>query len=238
MSFILDALKKSERERERQQQPTMMDLPYGRHRRSQPLWLLAVIGLLLLNCALLLALWWRGHRDEPQVPAAAAHAGAAPPGPPVIMAPRAAEVRPLQEEAVNDGASNSPEEISDNTAALLAAGGPAAGPPLVRPASGVEQQETPVNQPRAGAPGNNGDIAAMDGTPTLDSLGGSGALNLPELRMDVHVYSSRTNERLVFINTRKYSEGQELSEGPHLERITQDGAILSYRNQRFLLPRR
>jgi hypothetical protein len=36
---------------------------------------------------------------------------------------------------------------------------------------------------------------------------------------------------------RKYTEGQALKEGPTLERITPDGAILNQQGLRFLLPR-
>jgi general secretion pathway protein B len=51
------------------------------------------------------------------------------------------------------------------------------------------------------------------------------------------VYSSTTSERFAFINSRKYTEGQSLTEGPLLEKITQDGVLLSYRGKRFILPR-
>jgi hypothetical protein len=35
----------------------------------------------------------------------------------------------------------------------------------------------------------------------------------------------------------KYSEGDRLKEGPVVEEITPDGAILEHQGQRFLLPR-
>jgi general secretion pathway protein B len=240
MSFILDALKKSERERERQQQPTPLDIPYGRRSRSQPLWLMVVIGLLLLNCVLLLVMWFRSGNPAPAVVASASVSSAAASKPAVVIAPpRAVEVRPLQSEVPVES-----EPPVDEAASALAEENPAAAAslPLVRPATGLEramaQQETMANGLRANSPGSVPTSSNItDSTPTLASLGGSGALNLPELRLDVHVYSSAANERFAFINSRKYVEGQMLSEGPRLERIVQDGVILSYRNQRFLLPR-
>jgi len=243
MSFILDALKKSEQERERQQQPTTLELPHGRHSRTQPLWMIIVMSLLLLNCVLLLAMWWRNRDHQPPAVAAttapASGSAAAIQKPPLVIAPRATEVRPLQDEAGNDAPVADAEEPPDHTAALLADAEPA-GPPLVRPATRLEQamtqQETLANRLKANSPGNSTG-ATPDGTPTLDSLGGSSALNLPALRLDVHVYSARAGERFVFINSHKYLEGQTLGEGPYLEKITQDGAILNFRNQRFLLPR-
>jgi hypothetical protein len=41
----------------------------------------------------------------------------------------------------------------------------------------------------------------------------------------------------VFINGRRYTQGDSIAEGPRVEEITQDGAVLNYRGQRFLLPR-
>jgi general secretion pathway protein B len=240
MSFILDALKKSERERERQRQPTPLDIPYGRRSRSQPLWLMVVIGLLLLNCVLLLVMWFRSGKETPVVVTSASLSSAAVSKPAVVIAPpRAVEVRPLQSEVPVES-----EPPADEAASALAEDNPAAAAPLplVRPTTGLEramaQQEAMANSVRATSPGSVPTSSnSTDSTPTLASLGGNGALNLPELRLDVHVYSSAANERFAFINSRKYVEGQTLSEGPHLERIVQDGVILSYRNQRFLLPR-
>jgi general secretion pathway protein B len=60
---------------------------------------------------------------------------------------------------------------------------------------------------------------------------------LPEMHLDIHVFSAKPAERFVFVNMRKYTEGQALKEGPTVERITPDGAILNQQGLRFLLPR-
>jgi general secretion pathway protein B len=72
--------------------------------------------------------------------------------------------------------------------------------------------------------------------PTLDDLTASGT-TLPELHLDIHVSSANPAERFVFVNMRKYVEGQTLNEGPAVERITAEGVILNHRGLRFLLPR-
>jgi hypothetical protein len=38
------------------------------------------------------------------------------------------------------------------------------------------------------------------------------------------------------INSKRYQEGDRLSEGPLLEAITSTGVVLRYQGQRFLLP--
>ncbi len=59
----------------------------------------------------------------------------------------------------------------------------------------------------------------------------------PPLRLDIHVYSDDPGSRFVFVNMRKYREGDRLDGDILVEGITPDGAILSLRGQRFLLPR-
>jgi general secretion pathway protein B len=249
MSFILDALKKSEQERERQKQPTVVEIPYGQRNRRQPLWLMIVVGLLLLNCVLLLLMWWRSSNTPaaatPTVttaaPVSAASSSVNQSVARVITPSRPADVRPLEAEA-------SEPEALDETATTLADESLPAGPPLVRPTTGLDraiaQQEAQANSAKLESlvrstvgGGTNPTRTTADNIPTLESLGGSGTLALPPLRLDVHVYSAVATERFAFINSHKYQEGQVLSEGPTLEKITQDGVILNYRGQRFLVPR-
>ena len=73
--------------------------------------------------------------------------------------------------------------------------------------------------------------------PTISELDLTGANALPDLHLDVHVYATKPAERFVYINMRKYQEGNTLAEGPVLERIRRDGVVLDYRGVRFLLPR-
>ena len=56
-----------------------------------------------------------------------------------------------------------------------------------------------------------------------------------QLTLDVLVYSDVPAERLVFINGRKYVEGQAVSEDAVLEQITPDGAILRHRGKQVAL---
>ncbi len=73
--------------------------------------------------------------------------------------------------------------------------------------------------------------------PSLTELRANGTLQLPDLHVDLHVYSDVPGERFVFINMHKYQENARLDEGPVLDEITSDGVILVYRGTTFLLPR-
>jgi len=73
--------------------------------------------------------------------------------------------------------------------------------------------------------------------PSISEVNLTGAQALPELHLDVHVYATKPSDRFVYINMRKYHEGNTLEEGPVLERIRRDGVVLDYQGLRFVLPR-
>jgi len=58
---------------------------------------------------------------------------------------------------------------------------------------------------------------------------------LPELRLDLHVYDADPSKRFVFINMNKLREGETMQNGVRVESITQNGARLSYRGSSFVL---
>jgi general secretion pathway protein B len=72
------------------------------------------------------------------------------------------------------------------------------------------------------------------GVPSRDEVLAQG-VQLPELRLDLHVYAANPEERFVFINMRKLREGETLPEGVRVESITPRGAQLSYRGRQFTL---
>jgi general secretion pathway protein B len=73
--------------------------------------------------------------------------------------------------------------------------------------------------------------------PSITELNLTGNQSLPEIHLDVHVYATRSADRFVYINMRKYREGAVLQEGPTLERIRRDGVVLNYNGLRFFVPR-
>jgi hypothetical protein len=60
---------------------------------------------------------------------------------------------------------------------------------------------------------------------------------LPQLRLDLHVFAARPQDRFVMINMHKLREGDTLPEGVHVDAITPEGAVLSFNGSKFLLPR-
>jgi general secretion pathway protein B len=62
-------------------------------------------------------------------------------------------------------------------------------------------------------------------------------ITIPQLHLDIHVYSDDPAERFVFINMARYNEGQPLKEGPVLLAINPAGVVLRHQGYDFLVTR-
>ena len=72
---------------------------------------------------------------------------------------------------------------------------------------------------------------------SINDLRASGSFNVPDMHIDLHVYSNEPAERFVFINMNQYRENATTEEGPRVREITTEGVILEYQGSTFLLPR-
>jgi general secretion pathway protein B len=93
-----------------------------------------------------------------------------------------------------------------------------------------------VEPPRSSARSSEGVVRATEsGLPTYQDAAAAPGANLPELRLDLHDYSPRPEDRFVFLNMTKLREGDSLPQGVRVESITPDGVILNYHGTRFVL---
>ena len=223
MSFILDALKKSELERQRQSAPGLVHSAIAGPRARLPAWAIAVCALLAVNLIVLSVVLVRSRMAAP--PAPRADAGQTSPSIPPPRSSPAGEPTP-------GGASAAPFSPLD-TAPVYAPEIPVAAtapaPPVVAKAASHRRDPLLTN------PDHKADDEEV--LPTINEINLTGAQALPELHLDVHVYATRPAERFVYVNMRKYHEGAVLQEGPTVERIRRDGVVLNYHALRFLLPR-
>ncbi len=220
MSFILDALRKSEIERQRQSGPSMAEFPVARADRRLPVALLAIGLLLAVNVGVVLFFLMRDRRaSEAEVPAGSAAATSIASAPPASMAmPAPPGVPPATAPA------EEPEGLPAQELEEPATLPPDAPDPTLLP-------EPPVATPE-------GQVTYSQAPPSpIDTLPAQAAAGLPELTVDLHIYTDDPAKRAVFINGRRYAQGATLIEGPVVEEITRDGAVLSHRGRRFLLPR-
>ncbi len=221
MSFILDALRKSETERQRQSGPGLVDAGLRRPARRRGFWLPALLTVLAANLVVMAYLWQREPQPGAPTPAAAPAAG--------TVAPPAAAERPAPQPAGSTLATTAESEY----AAM-------ADLPAVEAEPAAATLEPPVSTgsaPESAASGPAASYIVRDAIPSAEQLIATGALSGAAMHLDIHVYNSDPAERFVFINMRKYTEGTRLPDGPQLEEITPEGAIFSINGQRFQLAR-
>jgi hypothetical protein len=73
--------------------------------------------------------------------------------------------------------------------------------------------------------------------PWLSELPASFRERLPSLVVNIHVYSPKVSQRILYINNRPCRPGQEIDGGVVVEDILPDGVLLRFDHQRFRLPR-
>ena len=209
MSFILDALKKSETERQQQGPSDFVNVPSGGESPGAPRWLWVLGVLLAVNLAVLLGVLLRNDAPE-NVPAASQASST--------------QQDPTAGSSFSEKIREARERESADRASAAATPEPAAKPVV----------ETPAAAPMQASPQPEYSLAAL---PTAGELQANGQLQMADLHLDIHVYSDEPAERFVFINMVRHREKSRLAEGPVVQEITPEGVVLDYRGTRFLLPR-
>jgi general secretion pathway protein B len=233
MSFILDALKKSENERQRQSSPALFEVKVAAPRRRFPLWAVALAVLLGVN---MLVLGWVLLRD-----AGGGREATAANAPPSAPAPAASGAAPSGEVTVPATVTFQVNVPASSAPGVVA---PSPAPPLSEePLLSEQLPSIPPDydardyQPAITPEEANATAAARRAgqlPPSRDELLARGE-QLPEVRLDLHVYDTDPAKRFVFLNMRKLREGESLPEGVRVDEITQGGAKLSYRGTQFAL---
>ncbi len=214
MSFILDALRKSERERQSNQTPGVAQLWIQGKRGNRAFWLPLVMLLVGLNFSLLLFLWINGDPDTAED---------------ITATDTSTSVDTIQPVTPTQRPATPNETLANRR---LTAEMPADDP--IPEISGTPA--TPVSAP-VNLPATDNYVAPRSDLPTLLELSLAGTINLKPLHLDIHVFSENPAERFIFINMAKYREGDTLSEGPQVNAITKEGVALNYQGRGFILTR-
>lgn len=231
MSFILDALKKSENERQQQASTEFAAIPAAAAEPGAPRWIWVLIGLLVVNIAIVAIAMLRNETASPtaslpspvetqqQVEAAQPVEAA-----PVEVADDSAS-EPSFAERIDTAARSRPTPRRQSAPAPQQTSNSASREPREREAGQATGPQAPVSDTSAKA------------LPTLNEIRLNDGVDLPDLHIDIHVYSERPQDRFVFINMQKHQEGTVLAAGPRVDEITPDGVVLDYKGTRFVLPR-
>ena len=237
MSIILDALKKSEAERQKSGAPGLYETKLAPPRQRIAPWLLIISALLLVNAG---AVGWallRGsHGAVTAPPAAAVQATNLAPAP--LPAPPASAPPPVSTVPTPAASAQAPAAPApDASAAADEDDVPAVAPRGAASATAADSETGGSHVYRvapAGTPIPAGPPPARD-VPNYQDAAATGAL--PDLAINLHSWSDVPAERYILLNMVRLKEGDTSPQGVKVESITQDGAVLSYQGREFSLQR-
>ena len=241
MSYILDALRKSERERKRGAVPDVLTVQEGMQqaRSRRTLWPVIIVTALCLNIALLM--WWFAPwtADSGRTTAIESHADTR------LQNSVHTEISPVGQQPLRS-------QVEGMHTDSLKAPGAGANGAATLPMSGVDR--LPDAQPESGsrerwadktekaemsskAPPGELSAAALPPAENriyrLKELPETLRKTLPDFEITAFLYAATPSSRMVQINGLMLREGEDLSPGLKLEEITPDGVIMSSRTYRF-----
>lgn len=230
MSYILEALRKAERERSLGQVPTLE----ARGESESPLrargWLWVLAAALLVN-AVVLAVWLLNRPTAFDAPTIVmSESPVESPAEPAMPPPAIADYLPPPTTVIGAPSSESP--------VVTAAPEESIARPQSKLAPSPEALEVEEPAPEASVAEEPAveDNRVADDAPLLRDMPAEFRRSLPPMKMDAHFHTDVPGRSFVMINLRKYKPGERLAEGPQVVDIVAGGVVLSYQGQQFLLP--
>lgn len=238
MSYILDALRISDQQRQRGTTPTLRAAPATVVAVKQPASVFYILLAVVLLCGGIAIGWLRPWQPAAPVPA--------PESAPVATTTPASEAR----QGVSAPQPELPVTVARIEADKLAQKPVSSAPPVPAPVALIEDKPPlkqiplakPVVMPAKESvdplPEKPAMPAVPDGAPdqrvrTMAELPAAIRQEIPKISISGHVYAAEAEGRLVGINDQLMREGDSPAPGLKLEEITPDGMIFSYRKYRF-----
>ncbi len=237
MSYILDALRKSDLQRQRGTAPTLLAAqaaPAAPRRPALGVYVLA--ALLLLGAGVVIG-WVRPWQDDapvrhesivvkPAVPLASEPA----PAPATTGVPPQSPSQPAMQSAPEQARAVNPPR-PPQAPALAESAKQATPERVVRAAPKVNGLPRAAD---ADAPGSAAITGPTEPAPVMiKDLPLSIRAELPAMKFTVHAWSADPQRRLVGIDSRILREGDNVAPGLKLEQITPDGMIFDFKGYRF-----
>jgi general secretion pathway protein B len=257
MSYILDALKKSEQQRQRSKgsfinAPTIA--PYSENTNS--LLLYALIATVLLGIILILSLLHPWRQESPSQIAASEKSPILTPPLEIVPQPQRIQPipspspiqsnKPLQKKTVATNENNAKSVRQDTSKVKPNKPLEVAQSPIISNPSSkadVPQQSTPSTPPsietQSPAEVANGDenhpseSAPHNRLLEMSELPANIQQEIPDMSVAGYVLSENPKERSVGINGHLLQEGDYIKQGIRLEHISPEGLIFSYKNYHF-----
>jgi general secretion pathway protein B len=247
MSYILEALRKSDQQRNRGATPTLFGGQEAMAVRRKPAFVLyGVLAVSLIGAGIAIGVlrpWQTPQAEMAERAPIVVHAPVAAPAPP----PPVAAAAPPQLQDTMAPAISAP--VAQSAPAPVVEPKPVTRPkrrverPIRKAEPSVADRSNPEPVPQAGSESPAAEPAHAEppaaepangeSVGTLSDLPPSIRDELPKIRITVHAYSSKRASRLVGYENRILREGDSLVPGLKIEEITPDGMILSYKGYRF-----
>jgi general secretion pathway protein B len=236
MSYILDALKKAERERGLADVPTLEaihELPKSNHPGR---W--TALGIIIFCVLTVLLLFYpfnkkdsspapeiAGASQSPAIPSAMFLPAVVPSQPPQLTDNPALTLKKMVKKT--DIAISDPSSDAHLKKAKPDAARQVSSPKQTEPVSLEDVEDAAQSK----LPFRNGESTSL----IVQNKPISFQDTVAGMSMSIHLYSENRAERMVFINGKKYFEGDSLEQGIFLESITPEGALLRSGGERVVL---
>ena len=244
MSYILDALKRADAERERGHVPGLHthNVPPGPVPRGRARWLIGAGLLVVAASAASLAVWWLRPPQPAQPPAIGTASDMAMPPP----------VQPVTVQQVPAPPSPAPHVPVQASPAPAGAVLPLLAPPPPAPLTTPPPPEAKTTAPSASRPNPTASAAGAGGAHTPASpappaetatpqaavrsfgeLSPEARASLPPVNVSGSTYSKNPALRMLIANGKVVQEGQEIAPDLVLETIGPRSAVLNHRGTRY-----
>lgn len=214
MSYILEALKKSEKERQRDEIPDFQtdhsSKPLRRKKQQPSSWILSGTVVLLLLCAGGLFWWQLGVGKKLQ--SAVADVPLISPVPPLVP----------ESQLVENGSSQGQSGGIHSGTPILAIKKVDSELSYLDATTVIDKKAIPVKKEKP----LTRDAEVLP--PLMDELPASVRAAIPDLSFAGHVYSDEPLKRLIIINNRIVREGDLVVDSLFLQKIDREGVVLRY----------
>lgn len=233
MSYILEALKKSDKKRQQETSASPLHKIHAKppvFRKKEPgrgiqTWLTIILAILLTG----LVIWYLTKKDQPTVitekqETKEAQTLKAQEKPEVIETQPIPELKPAKKKVYVTKKKIQPEVLLEQK--------PHTTVSRTKPQSKVVLEPKPLT-PVLPQPQFEDFLKIDDKTPYLEELAPSFQETVPQFQLDGHVFSPEPLQRMIMINNKIMREGEIIEKDFILDEITPSGIILRYGTERF-----
>ena len=219
MSYILDALKKSEQLRQRGAAPITLATPAPEAPPPTPAsYRNVLLALLLITAGI--SIGWLRPWQTPEV--VTKPTVSSPPVPPsVVVSSPLVDLPRVNPAPAPQAVPVAPANVAAPAPPVAVI--PAPSVPAIRPT------QASAAKPDAEAPASEAAPSVM----SMSELPQAVRQELPAIAIALHGYAREPRERIVMINNQMLRQGDQVAPGLRLEQITQDGVVLGYQGYRF-----